>query len=1513
MDGKKVYQIQINGVTESIDAVESLNKQLDALDKRINALSNATINIKTNADTTTTTSGNGSKSRASSLSEEEKLLNQINTLEEKRVATEKEVYQGYLAAKDVLKQTESMQKQIAAQERLQANNYANTMDGLKQRLADLKSVHFKTDIDSDEFKRQTKEIKATTDALKKLEEEYGVFGRSVGNYERAAEGFRKIKVQVGETTREYENFRQAVKDLTEERLYLSDTVGTEAKAYKDVDVALRKLKSDYNDLNRSSGFMDKALDTAKSFSALASIGQGLSSLFGVDNAKFQESMQRLMALMLVLQGIEALMVDIKQQESVLGKGLDDVSKMFDSVFGKVEESIMNASKAFKDFATELMGINLRDRLTEEDMDFLEKTLKKDFSLIPNWIQDAFSKGKEIVKGFFSTIHDYAHEGLAKIEKAFTDVFRKMAASNSTLLRGMAFEVTRLSVNMANGLKSIAAATKVAATAVKALGMAFLVFMLPEIINWFSDLIKSFKTAEAEAKRMGEALNTLNAKLKTRMELLRSDYMRGVINDEEFLTKMYKEQASALNQQIELLAKRSKAMQKNFSGWSDIFNLFDATQNTEFTGERFTDPTTVGAGRISAVAFDKNDLEITVHSIEQVENAWHKANQALEQNKDYLSAWGQGLEDWDKSLLVTVSDTEEVMRGLGNIKLSDFIAQFQEASNAAAKGKISAEEYADELYKLKNEMNDNEVLASVIANLDKYIPDEKVREQINNIINDIVRLDDAFNQSSEQQIHYWHTVCIEGMKKGWERTKAQLEEEERYEIVQHGRTEEQIQMIRDKYRRKREEAQEAELKTRHSKSVEWAKKLRDAEDEYQRLLIELMKNGWEKQKKQLELERDIKLKKIKEDGVMVEKLTEATNAVYQKKIQEAWVAWSRRIEGVFSTMWQNIYKINHQAQQTEFEASLRDLENNFETLKEKAKEMFNGNEIQYEGMVQRGNGNTNVSNDVRYTEILRDQFKARLADKEAYYDEVERLDEERLTKQYTINQEKAQENYNNEIRTLTNSYYQEDEALKEHLYQGEITEEQYNEAVTRLAEERASNEAAIFDKHAANMKEMEIKHQQEIKEIKANSYKEQFNEYDEYLNKLSEVDASTPIMGWTGIINYSQTKKRNEDLVKSYLDAFNRIEAYINKLNAHKQEFDPIEFDELIKNARNAQEEIRATIGGINNATKQSAQEMAQQIVSLADQGITQIQNIMSSMSEIVANGYEADIAAQERFIEKYEENLQKQKDATQQYADAVSEIEGNLKEARGDARQYLLDNLNAQVAAQRASLAQEKKIEKEKEKAEERKKKLEHDQAVAKKKADVAQALINASMAVSYAAVNKWPFPALAMMALASAAGLAQVAAIQSQQIPSYGEGGQLSGGIAVGNRHRDGGIKVLGGRAEIEGGEYVTNRISTSYNSEVLEFINSKERKLKLSDFVDFYSKGKLGANIRSASPTRVFADGGTVPTLRSDIDLESRLINVVEQYANRQPVVAVKDILDVNDELNAVKVLAGVAPSSI
>ena len=94
--------------------------------------------------------------------------------------------------------------------------------------------------------------------------------------------------------------------------------------------------------------------------------------------------------------------------------------------------------------------------------------------------------------------------------------------------------------------------------------------------------------------------------------------------------------------------------------------------------------------------------------------------------------------------------------------------------------------------------------------------------------------------------------------------------------------------------------------------------------------------------------------------------------------------------------------------------------------------------------------------------------------------------------------------------------------------------------------------------------------------------------------------------------------------------------------------------------------------------------------------------------------------------------------------------------------------------------------------------------------------------------------------------------------------------------------------------------------NVELLDFINSKKKKLNLSDFIDFYSSGKQYAN-GGRLPKTIFADGGTLPSQMNAPQMNVRNVNAQTYSDNRPIVVSVTEINDVQARVRNVQALAG------
>lgn len=106
--------------------------------------------------------------------------------------------------KDALKDL----KGDTAEARLAMDNYANTLNGMRAKLSDMKAVMGNMEMGSDAFKEMAKDAKALNDEISKCEQSYGVFSRNVGNYANSfKEAFSDMSLSV-------ENVAQKTEDIT---------------------------------------------------------------------------------------------------------------------------------------------------------------------------------------------------------------------------------------------------------------------------------------------------------------------------------------------------------------------------------------------------------------------------------------------------------------------------------------------------------------------------------------------------------------------------------------------------------------------------------------------------------------------------------------------------------------------------------------------------------------------------------------------------------------------------------------------------------------------------------------------------------------------------------------------------------------------------------------------------------------------------------------------------------------------------------------------------------------------------------------------------------------------------------------------------------------------------------------------------------------------------------------------------------------------------------------------------
>lgn len=245
---KKVFQIQINGITESVDAVKSLNEQLRDAEGIIKNLSNAKIDVKvsTGKPTTTEKVGTGTSSTDSKVQldiEKEKTKQiemQTEALREQYIQREQLKQQNKEALDDIKQEAKGYVEVVDG-----VKEYANTLNGMSAELKDIKKELRNTDMDTEAFKELTERAGELNEKLKKAEEAYGQFGRNVGNYT--------------------ESVLEALRQWDEEKDFNVDfNISGAENSLNDLKAQLRELKKYWANLSPDNADFDKTAKAIKS-------------------------------------------------------------------------------------------------------------------------------------------------------------------------------------------------------------------------------------------------------------------------------------------------------------------------------------------------------------------------------------------------------------------------------------------------------------------------------------------------------------------------------------------------------------------------------------------------------------------------------------------------------------------------------------------------------------------------------------------------------------------------------------------------------------------------------------------------------------------------------------------------------------------------------------------------------------------------------------------------------------------------------------------------------------------------------------------------------------------------------------------------------------------------------------------------------------------------------------------------------------------------------------------------
>ena len=1464
---------------------------------------------------------------------------------EKRIADARgEEYQSLLAAKEQLKEVKNIQSQIAAKERLFNDQYdLNTLEGIKAKLKDIKTVTNTVDIGSDMFSSLMNSANDLNTKLNQVKESMGQSERNVGNYKSALDGaddaVNKIRISVNGQIKEFDNVRQASKSLTNELMNLSvnGKENTEefkqlSKTYHEFYKATLRAKSAVNDLKASSKGMDAMLDAFESLSAIGQIGGGLQGLFGIDG--IDETIQKLMSLQSIVSGLE----QIKQQ---LNRG-----EFLGGYFNKAYESIDK-------FVNKLFGI-------------------KDTS--------------DNVQGVFGNVA----EGMEQEEKASKTASTALKTQEATTVG-----VTAASKTATTALKTqeaatvgVTVATKAATLAAKAFKFALdglviglIITGLSWVIEKIGDFVESLDSSKASLNEFNAACKSSEQAYKSLGDSLKSDFLSGKIGYGEYMSKSLQNENKYIKEQIALIKERSKLLGED---------------GLDFTSSPIPEK---GNGKSSTITQVGAFGSVAFKDLDEAKKKYLELNAAVLEGQNYFEKYGKGFGDRVKSIFTTVSGTEDAAKSLGKGIITDFLNKVDKIDPSSKNAKSQIE-------KLYNVMNSDEATRTALSHLGDYIDDDGVKEASQNAVHWVQWMYEQFRSNEAKDALHIINAIADPFKRQMELLKHQEQQELATPLLTKQQKiniqKDYARQMSDLVKQHNDE-----IAAKNKQAADNAKRLKEennrklltADKELYNAELTMMEDGLAKQLKTIRNSYEERIRAAKENGAKVNEVVAALNKAMEKELQKA-------VDNTFDELSKTASSLIKQVHDVKLENMLDRATYSAERFNDELSKLPDSLEGKYfalQKIYDDVNSYTyvkrpNVSEEIEtYAEWLhqiqelednvnalyeylndadniisddeRNELKDKLLEDQNLLDEysnkrdeflkkmegtrklskiddyltymdspkfediyAERIDNlrefleeyeavfNRNSKRLRIEERKAADTekeqamsairtkYNDMIKEENDYYEKLEEALKAKVSIGQATEAEvennlmrHNDRIKAINEERRKAELQAdkeyhnkleqsqkeFDERLRNMRKTESDYA--IREIKA-----MVTSADAALENNGEVKNS-----W-GILDLGKTKANLKIAEDAYKMAFGQIELEQAELIMQLKKGE-ISFGDFTNANNELSEEAKYVRGKLKEIEADSKDSIGKFIDSINTYVNAIGQGIQDVLSQVWANqdaAYDKEIENLDKWIDKYEDMLQEQKDLTQEYSNNINSIEDELATARGDRREKLIDDLNAQMAAQRASLAQQKMIENEKKRELDKKEKLELQQRKKERDRAVISAIISTALATANGLATQPFVPVgIAMGALATTLGAVQIALIKSQKY--------ANGGVIQGKPHSQGGVKVLGGRAEVEGGEFITNKQSTSANLDILEFINSKKRRVDLNDLVTFYSTKKP---LPKPMAKTKFANGGEIPTLRTDLDLNDKLVTMFEEFGRRPSVVSVVDIIKAQDKVNKVRTLAGV-----
>ena len=1406
----KTFTIEINGIEQSVNAVDNLIDRLNDLENRLESISNDGIDVSE------------LKSNLQSIRNElENATDGWEDFSDKIGDAANEVSKLERYVKDIKFDNNDI------------SNYNKQVENLSDNIEDISNKKINFNISN--LEKATKEAKEFSKAIKEASN---------------TELDTKVNINLDEVTLQFDDVDQAIGALEDKLNQLASTGKQDTKMFADITSEVSRLKNAINSVdeavtNVSTGGLNQLVGGLSGLTSLASIGEGINQLFGLDNGTIDEAIQKFAALSLILQGLTEVQKQLQTQTTLtskvfnifiasnnavwswVDKGVKSIP-LLGSAYDKLGKSVNNVINYWRNNdaiyryneALENQKKNIAD--TSKEYGLLIRDLKDIYELSPQAISlldigDTSEARKEITE-YYEQFGDneVATEALEDILKWLDDIDNKVKDLDSTKeLKKAKEELESFGIvigSMPKKMSLLQRSTVVAINGIKALAVAFkalvsstvvlLVLQVAlEAVGKLLEKIGKLWTAFAGDSSLVNALDTAqasidntNSSLEKYIDNLEHLAELNVISNQTKLNETINEYSKALNNAINNLQKlnsiqgKSLADNLNVTGFK-IDWLGESKNIDEFT-EKF------------------NNLAIAV------------------QNKSKWYEFGKNEKAFGQAQIKVI---EDIIYRINNLDLS--------------KGSKELEDFIKLL--------DTDIYATSLANIDKLFPEDETAkvlklniDQIRQYYSEIQKLQ---RQQEIESIKIQDSITsnnIASIKDRMARERAEFERGYELELRDAADNEELKLSIIAKYH-----TQRIQLLKRQQQEIQGIQNQISSNE------IAALSEGLDKNLKQIELNRQQEIQNAINSEILVNEQIESINKKYDKLILDTKREFYNNRLRLLNQFANENRQIQQQIAQLEAEIATSRVTNR-----------------QADRIEELG-----------FTDESLDNIRR-------YYDNIRDIQIEEANKLSKINIEKVEFQTDVDIENEKQRNRDRLLALEDSLRQGLITKEEYD----REIQKEMDNHYLLLETITRNgeQKILDIQKQTnaEAKNYAATAINERINALNEAYSNVEDNGIKTTNIG---IVDFAGSKKELSNAKKEYQKIFNEIA--IERDNLQKQ-FDKKEI--TFNDFRQAKKELDSLEKSVSESIKDVNLDL-NELVSITVQSITQyvgqyigiLGGLWSTYNDIQMQRIEEEQARLDEEYDMLEDAYRKQEDLTKGHMDKLKDIEDELKTSRGDRRAHLVEQLNAERQALIASLQEEQKIDKEKEANAKKQDALEKKRREQEKKNSIVQATINTFTAVTNAlAVPPW-FVGLALSAVALAMGMAQVSNIKKQKY--------AKGGILVGKSHNAGGIPVGMTGIEVEGGEYVINKRSTQKNMPLIDYINKSNKAITREDLNRFYDSGKQNVKMTTGSK---FANGGVLPNLQLPSE-DTRIV-----IEDDRPIVAqIVDIVNSANNYRQIQIMSG------